>query len=55
MATGGVEDDVVEYEEGFKMVEKYNIISVSGTYTHYISGVLLYIYAQCKKFLYCAP
>ena len=25
------DDDVVEYEEGFKMVEKYNIISVSGT------------------------
>ena len=25
------DDDVVEYEEGFKMVEKCNIISVSGT------------------------
>ncbi|CAI8029737.1 Rho GTPase-activating protein 1, partial [Geodia barretti] len=25
------DDDVVEYEEGFKMVEKYNIISVSGS------------------------
>ena len=32
MATGGGEDefDVVEYEEGFKMVEKYNIISTGG-------------------------
>ena len=30
-------DDVVEYEEGFKMVEKYNIISVSGN--GYYTGV----------------
>ena len=44
MATGGGAtgeqdpvDDVVEYEEGFKMVEKYNIISVSGN--GYYTGV----------------
>ena len=45
MATGGGAtgeqdpvDDVVEYEEGFKMVEKYNIISVSGN--GYYTGVI---------------
>ena len=37
------DDDVVEYEEGFKMVEKCNIISVSGTlYTALFSYTYMY-------------
>ena len=40
-ASAAKDDDITEYEAGFRLVEQYNIVSVSGLNKHFFHSIYL--------------